>query len=102
MCSIDMGYFLNMSPARLMIKIWKFSEHVHHSSLADQSDCNCQEYLNLCIDTAREVWDNENYIFFDSALYRFQFHRKKLVCLMSLKNEDYKEQLVESILRGER
>ena len=102
MGSIDMGYFLNMSPARLMIKIWKFSEHVHHSSLADQSDCNCQEYLNLCIDTAREVWDNENYIFFDSALYRFQFHRKKLVCLMSLKNEDYKEQLVESILRGER
>ena len=40
MGSIDMGYFLNMSPARLMIKIWKFSEHVHHSSLADQSDCN--------------------------------------------------------------
>ena len=54
-----------------------------------------KEYLNLCIDTAREVWDNEHYIFFDSALYRFQFHRKKLVCLMSLKNEGYKEQLVE-------
>ena len=61
--SIDVGYFLNMSPARLMIKIWKFSEHVHHSSLTNQSDCNCQEYLNLCIDTAREVWDNENSIF---------------------------------------
>ena len=100
--SIDVGYFLNMSPARLMIKIWKFSEHVHHSSLTNQSDCNCQEYLNLCIDTAREVWDNENSIFFDIASYRFHFHRKKLVCLMSLKTEDYKEQLVESLLRGER
>ena len=102
MGSIDMGYFLNMSPAHLMIKIWEFSEHVHHSSLPDRNDCNCQEYLNLCIDAAREVWDKENYIFFDSALYRFQFHRKKLVCLMSLKNEDFKDQLVESILRGER
>ena len=102
MGSIDMDYFLNMSPASLMIKIWEFSQHVHHFLPADPSCCNCQEYLNLCIDSAREVWDNENYIFFDSALYRFQFHRKKLVCLMSLKNEDYKEQLIESILRGER
>ena len=67
MGSIDMGYFLNMSPACLMIKIWEFSEHVHHSSLPDQKDCNCQEYLNLCIDAAREIWDNENYIFFSKV-----------------------------------
>ena len=40
--------------------------------------------------------------FFDTALNIFQFYRKKLVYLMSLKNEDYKEQLVESILKGER
>ena len=38
--------------------------HIHHSSLPDQKDCNCQEYLNLCIDAAREIWDNENFIFF--------------------------------------
>ena len=56
----------------------------------------------MCIDAAREFWDNENYIFFDSALYRFQFHRKKLVYLIALKNEGFKDQLVESILRGER
>ena len=97
---IDMGYFLNMSSARLMIKIWESSYHVHH--FPSDQNCNCQEYLNLCIDAAREVWDNENYIFFDSALYRFQLYRKKLVCLMSLKNEEHKEQLVEGILRGER
>ena len=84
-----------------MIKIWEFSYHVHHFPPVDGS-CNCQEYLNLCIDAAQEVWDNENFFFFDTALYKFQFYRKKLVCLMSLKNEDYKEQLVESILRGER
>ena len=53
-------------------------------------------------DAARDAWDTENYIYFDTALYRFQFHRKKYVSLMSLKNEDYKEQLVEGILRGER
>ena len=40
--------------------------------------------------------------FFDSALYKFQFHRKKYVVLMSIKNESYKEQLIEEILRGER
>ena len=101
MGSIDIDYFLNMSPACLMIKIWEFSYHVPHFPPVDGS-CNCQEYLNLCIDAAQEVWDNENFFFFDTALYKFQFYRKKLVCLMSLKNEDYKEQLVESILRGER
>ena len=47
MGSIDMGYLLNMSPAGLMTKIWEFSEHVHHSSLADQSDCNCQRIFEL-------------------------------------------------------
>ena len=102
MGSIDIDYFSNMSPAHPMIKIWEFSYHVHHFPLDDKSSCNCQEYLNFCIDAAQEVWDNENYIYFDSALYKFQFYRKKRVCLMSLKNEEYKEQLVESILRGER
>ena len=102
MGSIDIDYFSNMSPARPMIKIWEFSYHVHHFPLDDKSCCNCQEYLNFCIDAAQEVWDNENYIYFDSALYKFQFYRKKRVCLMSLKNEEYKEQLVESILREER
>ena len=73
------------------------------SSSPDESfDCKCQEYLNMCIDAAWDAWNTENYIYFDTALYRFQFHRKKYVSLMSLKNEDYKEQLVESILRGER
>ena len=47
MGSIDMGYLLNMSPAGLMSKIWEFSEHVHHSSLADQSDCNSQRIFEL-------------------------------------------------------
>ena len=102
MGSIDIDYFSNMSPARLMIKIWEFSYHVHHFPLDDKSSCNCQEYLNFCIDAVQEVWDNENYIYFDSALYKFQFYRKKRLCLMSLKYEGYKEQLVESILIGER
>ena len=40
--------------------------------------------------------------FFDSALYKFQFHRKKYVVLISTKNESYKEQFIEEILSGER
>ena len=74
-----------MSPARLMIKIWEFSHHFLHSTADDSFDCQC-----------------ENYIYFDTTLYHFQFHRKKYVCLMSLKNEDYKEQLMERIVRGGR
>ena len=91
-----------MSPARLMIKIWEFSHHFLQLTADDSFDCQCEKYLNIGIDAARDSWDNENYIYFDTALYHFQFHRKKYVCLMSLKNEDYKEQLVERILRGER
>ena len=56
----------------------------------------------MCIDAARDDLNTENCIYFNTALYRFQFHRKKYVSLMSLKNEVYKEQLVEGILRGER
>ena len=102
MGSIDLGYFLDMWPACLMIKIWEYSYHVHHFPPPDPSSCNCSTYLDMCIDALREVYDNENYIYFDSAIYKFQFYRKKCICLMSTKNERYKEQIVEGILRGER
>ena len=91
-----------MSPARLMIKIWEFSHHFVHSAADKNFDCQCEKYLNMCIDAAPDSSDNENYIYFDTALYNFQFHRKEYLCLMSLKNEDYKEQLIERILRGKR
>lgn len=102
MGTIDMGYFLNMSPACLMIKIWEFSEHVNHTPPPDPSSCNCSQYLDICIDTVSEIWGNENYIYLDTALYTFQFHRKKYLCLMSSNNETYKEQFVKGILRQER
>ena len=88
-----------MSPGRLMIKIWEFSDHFLHSAPDKSFDCPWEKYLNMCIDAARDFRDNENYIYFNTALYYFQFHRKKYQCLMSLKNEDYKEQLIEGILR---
>ena len=50
MGSIDIVFFLNMSPARLMIRIWEFSYHVHHFLPENSTDCKCNEYLNLCID----------------------------------------------------
>ena len=56
MGTIDMGYFLNMSPACLMIKIWEFSEHVNHTPPPpDPSSCNCSQYLDICIDTVSEI-----------------------------------------------
>ena len=94
--------FSYMSVPRLMIKIWEYSDHVHHIKPDEKINCKCEKYLNMCINVARDSWDNENSLFFDSALYKFQFHRKKYVVLMSIKNESYKEQLIEEILRGER
>ena len=94
--------FSYMSVPRLMINIWEYSDHVHHIKHDKKIDCKCEKYLNMCINAARDSWDNENFIFFDSALYKFQFHIKKYVVLISTKNESYKEQLIEEILRGER
>ena len=59
--------FHNMSAAELMIKSWEFSEHVHVNPPLD----NCHYYLNLCIDAARGIWDNENFISFHIAAFRF-------------------------------
>ena len=77
MGSIDIDYFLNMSPACLMIKIWEFLYHVHHFPPVDGS-CNCQEYLNLCIDAAQEVWDNENFFFLILRCISFNSIEKNL------------------------
>ena len=91
-----------MSVPCLMIKIWEYSDHVHHVKPDKKIDCKCEKYLNMCINAARDLWDNENYFFFNIALYKFQFHRKKYVVLISTKNESYKEQFIEETLRGER
>ena len=63
--------FSYMTPARLTIKIWEYSHNVLYVSTGESFDCKCQEYLNMCIDVAREAWNTENYIYFDTALYRF-------------------------------
>ena len=67
-----------ISPARLMIKIWGFSHHFLHSAANKISGCQCEKYLNMCIIAAQDSRDNENYIYFDNALYYYQFHRKKI------------------------
>ena len=41
MGSIDVASFQNLSPANLMIKMWEFSEHIHHKPPPDSSSCNC-------------------------------------------------------------
>ena len=98
MGSINVDLFRNLSVASLMIKIWEFSEHVHHKPSPNLSTCNCQYYLDCCTEAARQIW-NKNYMFFDIALYRFQFHRKQYFEIMSIKNELSKEYFVECILR---
>ena len=94
MRSINVDLFQNLSATALMIKIWEFSEHVHHKPPSDPSSCNCQYYLDCCIEAARQIWNNDIYIFFYNALYRFQFHRKHYFDIMSMKNELSKEYFV--------
>ena len=62
-----------------MIKIWEFSEHVYENPASDFWSCDCRHYLNICIDAIRALWDIENYILFDTAMYRFQFCRSEFV-----------------------
>ena len=78
MGSIGIASFQNLSPASMMIKIREFSEHVHHKPPPDPSSCNCQFYLQCCIEAAREVWDNENYIFLTVLCIDFSFTEKNI------------------------
>ena len=83
MGSLDIGYFRSLSPEKIMIKIWDFSTHVHHIRPHENENCNCRHYLNLCIEAAREQWRDE-FICFDTAIYRFQFHIQELTEIMSI------------------
>ena len=65
-----------MSPAHLMIKIWEYSHHVLHSAPDQSFECQCQNYLNMCIDAAQNAWDVENYIFLIVHCIGFNFTRK--------------------------
>ena len=84
MGSLTEVLFHNMSAAELMIKIWEFSVDVLVNPPLDPSSCNCRHYLNLCIDAARVIWDNENFISFCTAIFRFQFCRERYLNIMSL------------------
>ena len=46
--------FSYMSPARLMIKILEYSHDILHSAPDQTFECQCQDYLNMCIDAARD------------------------------------------------
>ena len=83
MGSLDIGFFRSLSIEKLLIKIWDFSNHVHHIRPTDTESCNCRHYQNLCTEAAREQW-RDNFMYFDTAMYRFQFHRKELVDIMSI------------------
>ena len=94
MGSITEILFRNISTTELMIKIWEFSEHIHQNPPPDLSSCNCYHYLNLCIDAARGIWDNDNFIFVDTVIYRFQFCRERYFEIMNLPCHDQKNILL--------
>ena len=74
---INADFFRNLSPAALMIKIWDYSNHVHHTPPPDNLNCNCWFYLNCYIQAAREQW-HEDYIFFIRPYIAFSFEEKNL------------------------
>ena len=98
--SISIDFFQNLSPAAVIINILDYSNHVHHTPPPDNETCSCVFYLNCCIDAASEQW-HEEYIFFNTAIYKFQFCRKELIELMSIKNEYALEYFIECILRDQ-
>ena len=85
MGSLDMGFFRSLSIEQMLIKIWDCSNHAHNFIPIDSESCHCRHFFNLCIKAAREQWIG-NFIYFDTAIYWFQFHRKELVDIMSIDN----------------
>ena len=98
MGSLDIGFFRSLSPEKIMIKIWDFSTHVHHIRPHENENCNCRYYLNLCIEAAREQWRDE-FICFDTAIYRFQFHIQELTEIMSISSGICLENFIGCYLR---
>ena len=99
MGSITDALLTNIPVPELLIKIWEFSEHVYENPQTDLSSCDCRHYLDICIDVARALWDNENCIFFDTAMYRFQFCRSDFFLIMNLPSLNQKLFCIEMILR---
>ena len=55
--------------------------------------------LEKCIEALNQVYDTENYVCLESALLWFQFERHKLGRLIQARDEEFKEKLIESILK---
>ena len=85
MGSLDIGFFRSLSIEQMLIKIWDCSNRAHNFIPTDSESCNCRHFLNLCIEAAREEW-RDNFIYFDTAIYWCQFHRKELVDILSIDN----------------
>ena len=85
MGSVDMGFFRSLSIEQMLIKIWDCSNRAHNFIPIDSESFNCRHFLNLCIEAAREEW-RDNFIYFDTAIYWCQFHRKELVDILSIDN----------------
>ena len=86
MASLNQEVFDQLDLADLLIKIWDFSEHVHHMSSPDPSSCACEHYLQLCVNAARNKW-SPDYMYFDTINYHIQFHHKKFESVMRMENE---------------
>ena len=55
MCSLNREEVDQFDLADPLIKIWDFSEHVHHM-MPEPPNCTCKENLLLCIEAARNKW----------------------------------------------
>ena len=44
-----------MSVPRLMINIWEYSDHVHHTKHDKKIDRKCEKYLNKCVSVLLQI-----------------------------------------------
>ena len=92
------GVFNNLSVCKLMVQIWEYSYHVHPYPPSKRSSCSCCSYLDCCIEAARNIWSDE-FIFFNTAIYKFQFQRASLQDIMSIKEEFIRNSCIELVLK---
>lgn len=99
MASILGDMFRNLSIGELLISIWEYSEHVHHNPAPDPLSWNRCFYLDCCIEAARAIYDHQEFILFDNAIYKFQFQKTELNDIMSLPDQTCKKFCIELFLR---
>ena len=70
-----------MSVPRLMINIWEYSDHVHHTKHDKKIDRKCEKYLNKCVSVLLQIRGTmkKNFFFLTLLFINFSVIEKNML-----------------------